>query len=131
MKLSARPLIEVCNVNDFSTSQQLEFSLGDSFTFYLQLIDLEKNRAQFGWNPPGMRYVPAINSTLTLTFLNIDTAKQFSRVANQPFAQDGSIWAIPILATDPIGGTVSIKAVLTENGATKTFSIQGCLLGKV
>jgi hypothetical protein len=131
MKLSARPLIEVCNVNDFNVSQQLELNVGDATTLYLQLVDLEKNKAQYGWFPAGMRYVPAANTTLTLTFLNIDSAKEFSRTAVQPFAQDGSIWSVPILSTDPISGTISIRAVMNEGAIIRTFSIQGCLLSKV
>jgi hypothetical protein len=131
MKLSARPLLDVQNVNDFIPSQQVEFSVGDTLTFYIQLIDLEKNLAAHGWNPPGMRYVPTTGATLAVTFTNIDDSKQFTRFGSIPFAQDPSIWAVPVLSTDPIGGTVSIKAVLTEGLVTRSFSLQGALLGRV
>ena len=131
MKLSARPLIDVAGVNDYIPSQQVEFSVGDALTFYIQLIDLEKNLAAHGWNPPGMRYVPASGATLAVTFTNIDDAKQFTRFASIPFAQDPSIWAIPVLSTDPVGGTISIKAVLTEGDVTRSFTLQGALLGSV
>jgi hypothetical protein len=127
MKLSARPLIEVDSVNDFDISQQVEFTVGDPLTFYFQLVNLEKNRAQYGWNPPGMRYMPAVGATLALTFLNIDNAKQFTRYAFQPFAQDSSIWAVAILSSDPVGGTVNVKAVLSEGSTTTTFSLHGAL----
>jgi hypothetical protein len=131
MKLSARPLIEVANVNSFDVATQVEFSVGDTFSFYFQLTDLEKNRVQYGWNPPGLRYVAATDATLALTFQNIDRAKEFVRAASRPFAADGSIWSVPLLATDPLHGTVSIRAVLTEGGVARSFSIQGCLLGQV
>lgn len=129
MKLSARPLIEVCDVNDFDVTQQVEFTVGDPFTFYFQLVDLEKNRAQYGWNPAGLRYIPVADATLTLTFLNIDSSKQFVRFAEQPFDQDGSIWSVDVLPSDPISGTVNVKAVLTEGTKTSTFSLHGVLLG--
>lgn len=142
MKLSARPLIDCQGVNDFIPSEQLEMAAGDSPTFYFQLIDLEKNLAAHGWSPPGMRYVPvstATAPTLVVTFVNIDDAKQFSRFASQPYAQDASIWSVGLLATDPLAGTVSIKCVLTENLGTsqvptyskKSFTLNAAILVSV
>jgi len=138
MKLSARPLIDVSSVNDYGTSEQLEMTAGDSPTLYLQLIDLEKNLAKYGYEPAGLRYMPLATTTPTLavTFTHIDDAKQFTRFATQPFTQDPSIWACPILASDPIAGTVTIKCVLTENKGTslapipvqKTFTMHAAVL---
>jgi hypothetical protein len=131
MKLSARPLSCVSGVNDFTISTQVEFTAGDGVTVYLQLVDIEKRPSNYGWNPPGQRYMPAVGATFTVTFLNIDDAKQFSRVAAQPFPQDPSIWAVQVLPTDPVGGTGSLKCVLAEGSVVRTFSLQGCLLGRV
>lgn len=142
MKLSARPLIDCQGVNDFIPSEQLEMTAGDSPTFYFQLIDLEKNLAAHGWSPPGMRYVPvstATAPTLAVTFISIDGAKQFTRFASQPFAQDASIWSVGLLGTDPLAGTVSIRCVLTENlgtvqvprNVTKSFTLQAAILVSV
>ena len=131
MKLSARPLIDVQNVNDYIPSTQVEYTVGDAHTFYFQLIDLEKNLAAHGWNPPGMRYVPEEGASVAVTFTNIDDSRQFSRFAIQPFPGDPSIWAIPVLSTDPLGGTISVKVVVTESGLTRTFTLQGALLGSV
>jgi hypothetical protein len=131
MKLSARPLTDVMNINDYIPATQVEYTVGDAHTFYFQLIDLEKNLASHGWNPPGMRYVPEVAASVAVTFTNIDDAKQFTRFAIQPFPQDSSIWAVPVLATDPMGGTITLKVVLTESGLTRTFTLQGALLGSV
>jgi hypothetical protein len=131
MKLSARPLSCVSGVNDFLPTTQVEFTAGDNTTVYLQLVDIEKRPSSYGWNPPGQRYVPSVGATLTITFLNLDDAKQFSRVASQPFPQDSSIWAVSVLSSDPVAGTGSLKCVLTEGVNSKTFMLQGCLLGRV
>lgn len=136
MKLSAKPLIEVGGVNNFIYSQQLKMMAGDPAEFYFQLVDLEQNPASCGFNPAGLRYMPQTISTLAITFINIDSAKQFTRFASQPFAQDPSIWKVELLATDPINGTVSINGVLTENFGTeetpnlktKKFNLQACIL---
>lgn len=129
MKLSARPLINVVNINSFNETEELEFHVGDATTFYLQLVDLDQRPACYNYNPPGRRYMPAVGATLSVTFQNIDSAKQFTRSASQPYAQDSSIWSVPILSTDPIAGTVTVKCVLTESGATKTFTLQAAVLG--
>jgi hypothetical protein len=119
MKFTGRPLINVSGVNDFLYSTQLEFYSGDAVTFYLQLVDLDRNQGQFGFNPAGLRYCPVTGATLSITFTNIDTSKQFSRIATQPFSQDASIWAVSILPTDPVNGTVSVRGNLTENYGTQ------------
>ncbi len=119
-KLAVRPLIDVQGVNDYIESQQLEMNLGDPVTFYFQLVDLEKNLAQHGYSPAGLRYFPADAATMTITFLNVDASKQFLRVATQPFG-DLSIWSADILATDPVAGTVSVRIVLTEGDVVRTI----------
>jgi hypothetical protein len=131
MKLSARPLTDVMNVNDFVPSPQVEFSVGDSLVFYFQLIDLEKNLAAHGWNPPGLRYIPEPAAIVSVVFSNIDDSRQFTRLAVQPFLQDQSIWAVPVLGTDPLGGTISLKITVTQNGIKRSFTLQGALLGSV
>lgn len=116
MRLTGRPLIDVCNVNDFVPATEVQCSRGDNLEFYFQLVDLEKNLAAHGWNPPGMRYMALPGATVAVTFLNLDSAKQFVRTATQPFTQDASVWKVSILPTDPLSGTVSLKFVLNEPG---------------
>jgi hypothetical protein len=128
-KLAVRPLIDVQGVNDYIEAQQLEMNLGDIADFYFQLVDMEKNLQQHGYSPPGLRYFPATGATMAVTFLNLNAAKQFVRTATQPF-DDSSIWKVPLLATDPLAGTVSIKIVLTEGSTVRTIYGQAVILVK-
>ena len=136
MKLSARPLVDVEGANDFQYSTQLEYYAGDATTFYFQLIDQEKNPAQQGFYPSGLRYCAITGATLQVTFNNVADSKRVVRYATQPFANDTSIWSVSILATDPLEGTVSLKCVLTENSGTqqspvlrtRTFNLPGMVL---
>jgi len=116
MLLSCRFLTDVAGVNTFQVSPQAEINAGDAQTLYIQLIDASLDRADQGFSPAGRRYMPPAGSTLSLLFSNIDDAKKLTRAATQPFSLDPSIWAIPILSTDPLAGTVTLKATLVEPG---------------
>jgi hypothetical protein len=133
MKLSVTVLDDVEDVNDYHYATQAESTVGDATQLYFQLSDATKNLGQHGFNPGGLRYMPVAGATLQVTFKNIDNRKQFTRFATQPFPQDLSIWKVPVLATDPVSGTVSCKFVLTEpngvaGGLTKTCSLNACFL---
>ena len=133
MKFSAIPLIDAQDANNFVYSQQVEFTAGDSANIYLQLVDLDKNQANWGFYPSGLRYMPAAGATLQVTIKSIDVSQTFIRYATQPFAQDPSIWTFSILPTDPVGGTVNITLQLTEPlpvSHTYTTSINAFLLCK-
>lgn len=114
MYLSLRFLNDVQGVNSFNYAPGVEFFGGDNQTVFFQLIDASLDKSEQGFFPSGRRYVPAASSTLLVSLGNINDAKKMDRSATQPFAQDPSIWSFPILATDPLKGTVSIKLVLTE-----------------
>ncbi len=120
MLLACRFLIDVAGVNSFEYAESVEWYQGDSQTLYVQLIDASLDRPQDGYVPAGRRYIPAQGSTLTVTFSNIDSAKVVTRSATQPFAQDGSIWSIPILPSDPFKGSISVHLKLNENGQIKS-----------
>ena len=133
MRLKVTPLIDVQNINDFKYATEVQSNAGDPITLYFQLSDAEKNLSSQGFNPSGLRYAPVALSTLQIVVANINNRKQFNRWATQPFLQDPSIWSVPILATDPVSGTVSMKFILTEpngnaGGITKTCSLQACFL---
>lgn len=114
MLLSCRFLNDVQGVNSFESAAQVEFAAGDSQSLYFQLVDATLDRADQGFNPPGRRYVPPVGSTAQVTLVNVDDAKRVSRAATQPFAQDASIWSMPVLANDQLHGTVNMNLVLTE-----------------
>lgn len=127
-KLTGRPLIDVCDVNSFVPGTEVEISAGDTADFYFQLVDTQQLTVGHGYVPAGLRYMPAVGATLAVTFLNLDSAKQFARSATQPFPQDPSIWKVSILASDPLTGTVSMKFTLNEGTVTRTGLMQAVLL---
>ena len=114
MLLSARILENVSGVNAFDYANQASFTEGDTPTIYFQLVDLHKDRADAGFVPAGRRYAPADGATLQVTFDHIDATRKIVRAATQPFASDPSIWAVPLLSTDKVRGTVNMKLTLTE-----------------
>jgi len=124
MLLAARLLNDVNGVNSFDFVTAYEVATGDAFDVYFQFYNAGRGR---GSSPEAPRYMPAAGATVSVTVLNLDSAKQFVRVAAQPFAQDPSIWRFSILSTDPVTGTVSLKVALTEAGATRTVQLQGAL----
>ncbi len=121
MVLSCRFLIDVAGVNSFEISPQAEINAGDAQTLYIQLVDTSLDRAEQGYSPPGRRYMPPSGSTFQLTFANIDDAKKVTRSGTQPYPLDPSIWAIPIMASDPLRGTVFLRGSLVEPSRTLNF----------
>jgi hypothetical protein len=128
MRLGARLLTAVGNVNVFSYATEASASVGDPLDVYLQLVDTDQHLNSQGFFPAGNRYMPASGAVLLIDIQNLDDAKAFTRAATQPFAQDPSIWRLQILATDPVAGTVSLRARLTESGITRSFTLQAALL---
>lgn len=128
MLLSCVMLSNVCGVNGFDYAGPAEFSEGDTPTLYLQLIDLSQNRATAGFVPPGRRYIPSVGATLMVTLDNIDSAKKVVRAATQPYAQDPSIWSVPILSTDSIKGTVTLRLQLTEGVKVTNGTLKAAVL---
>ncbi len=114
MHLSARVLKDVQSVNSFEADTELSWTEGDTLDIHLQLIDVSLDRALQGFQPEGRRYVPTAGATLSCVIENIDDAKKITRLATQPFANDGSIWRLSILATDVIRGTPQLRLTLTE-----------------
>lgn len=122
MLLSVRFLNDVSSVNSWEAASAIEIYAGDAQSLYFQLIDASLDRSDQSFNPPGRRYMPPAGSTLQVTFLNVDDAKTVVRSASQPYAQDPSIWSVPILSTDPLAGTTAMNLVLTEPGPRKLNS---------
>lgn len=127
MLLSARMLENVSGVNAFARVNEVSFTEGDTPTVYFQLVDLSLDRAEEGFAPAGRRYVPAAGALLQVVLDNIDSARRITRYANQPFAQDPSIWAVPILPADQIVGTVNMRLTLTEGQRTTKGLVQAAL----
>ncbi len=132
MKLAARPLVEVTGVNAWRPATEVQASLGDPVDFYFQLMDNERTGGIWmGQDVRGLRYMPVAGSTLLVTFINIDSAKQFARAAAQPFPLDTSIWRVQLVPGDAanLSATVSLKLQLTEPGpVVRTAYMQAVLL---
>jgi len=132
MILSCRFLTDVAGVNTYQYIAQAEMYQGDVQDLYIQLTDAAIDRTEQGFNPPGRRYCPPAGSTLSMVFKNIDDAKTVTRSAVQAFATlDASIWRIPLLATDPLAGTVTMLATLTEPSRVLHFVNQKGVLLRV
>lgn len=113
MLLGCRMLKDVASVNSFEADVQVSWTESDATEVYFQLIDLNLDTSNL-YRPPGRRFVPAAGATLSVELENIDDAKKVTRLAIQPFAQDGSIWKVQILPTDPCRGTPQLRLTLTE-----------------
>lgn len=128
MLLSARFLNDVASVNSFEPANNLEFHKGSAQTVYLQTIDKSIDLAIQGFNPSGRRYCAPLNSTMMVQFVNLLDSKKILRPATQPFSLDASIWAIPIYATDPLEGTVTLVLALTTPSGPISATITAGLL---
>lgn len=123
MLLSCRFLTDVAGVNTFQVIAQAEMYAGDTQNLYIQLIDDSVDRTDQGFSPRGRRYCPPAGATLVVTFKNVDNAKVVPRTAVQAFPElDASIWYVPVLASDPLAGTVTMAAALTEDDRVLHFA---------
>lgn len=118
MLLSARALNDVASVNSFEVADSVSWSTGDSVSLYFQLIDSSVDSGMQGFYPAGRRYMPPLTSTLSVQIQNLDTTKQITRLATQPFPEDASIWMVTILPTDAIYGSPQMLLTLTEPSKT-------------
>ncbi len=124
MLLTARPLINVADVNTWEYADEVKFTQGDQVSVYFQLIDAQKDKAL---KLPGKRYVPATGAVLTVTLTSIDINKTYAKVATQPFPGDLSIWSFQVLATDSCVGTLSVKLSLIQSGLTTSGTVKNML----
>lgn len=130
MRLSAKMLQSVENVNSWKYSNQAYVYEGQANDVYIQLVDLAKDPAiiqkgsMFPENP--MRYVPQGTVIVSATFPSIDDAEEFTAIAVQPFADDKSIWKFA-LAESQLPNTGYFKLTVSENGVEKTVSIRNAI----
>jgi len=121
MYLGARVLAAVSDKNNHEFATEWRHRQLSADKLYVQLVDLEHNRAG---NPEGIRYMPTAPATMNVTLGSIDASLAKTYVATQPFAQDPSIWLVSVLATDDFGeGDIEIE--LTEAGVVRKARIQG------
>ena len=125
--LQLRMLDAVSSVNAFRHVTEISNAPGTPLSIYFQLVDTSQLLVQSALGPWINRYIPAAGSSMSVQFINLDSAKQFARVAVNPFADDRSIWRVNTLSTDPLLGTISLSVTLTESGVAKTIFAQAVL----
>jgi hypothetical protein len=133
MRLSARILKNVVNVNYWQHSNQAHVSEGQPNDVYIQLIDLDwstkgspEQSAAFPQYP--IRYISQATSIgVKAIFLAIDDDEEFEVVGTQPFLDDKSIWKFELSAAQ-VPNAGNLKITVTENvggnNIDKSFIIQ-------
>lgn len=116
--LTLRPLTGFVDINNYTATDSILFTPGDSTTIYFQLVDPTRNLAYYGFNPIGTSYHPSNTATLSVTLNSINLAKVVTRFATLASPNDTSIWSFPILSTDPISGNISVNFTLTDGATT-------------
>lgn len=113
MQLSVRLLSDVQSVNAMELASDLVLTSGDPQSVFVQIVDVRRQR-QYP-DCPAVRYMPAAGATMSLVFDSIDDAKKVTKVATQPFPEDGSIWSVDLTVqdTEKLRGTVSLVFTLT------------------
>lgn len=117
MRLSAKPIINWANVNDFDTTDQWIIRAGEPNTLYLQLVDLDQK---------GLRYVAGVGVSnqpvsLQVIFPSIDSTLVI-QVAGAQDANDGSIWSFDLTSLQsPFSGNVQFS--LTQGSVVRSFSV--------
>ena len=132
MRLNARILKNVANVNNWEYGDTVYVQEGQSNDFYIQLVDLDMTPVEgdSGSLPEHpMRYLPqgtAISLEVTFPALRAesddDGAEQFDVAATQPFTDDSSIWKVS-LASDQTPKSGNINVSLTVDSNTYRFLI--------
>lgn len=129
MRLSAKILKNVVDVNHWQHANQAHIAEGQPNDVYIQLVDMDwstksspEQSAAYPQYP--VRYISqAAAVSVEATFLSIDDAQEFSIVATQPFADDKSIYKFSLSSSQiPNAGNLVIK--VTEDGVEKSFVIK-------
>ena len=119
MLLSAQ-ILNLYSVNSYEIAQSAFWTIGDTTSFYLRLVDASLDRPEQGFYPAGRRYVPASGSTLQVKFNAITSTVASTKTAVQPFPTlDPSIWRVDITSTDKFVGSMDLILVLNEAGTIK------------
>lgn len=139
MRLSARPLLNYANVNNFSYGNQWIVRAGDPNVLYFQIVDLDQGLASVvgGPNPifgfqgsgtlsgnVGLRYMVGVGAgnqpaAITVTFPSIDD----TQVINAPAVQDPndkSIWSVT-LGPNQKPNSGNVQFAVTEGNSTRRF----------
>lgn len=150
MRLTAKPIINWCNVNMFTFGNQWIVRSGDPLTLYFQVIDADQgildNSTSGGFfgsafsgvagvagslTISGLRYLLGIGSQnqpygIQVSFPSIDLTAQVTLNATQADANDSSIWKVMVPASVAIGGG-NVQFTIFEGTAIRRFSVLNLL----
>ena len=126
MRLNAKILKNVADVNNWQYANQASIQEGQVNEIYLQLVDYDKvpgSDKSTALPDSPLRYMPQAGASLTA---RIPSAQDFEVNASQPYANDTSIWKISLLSTQiPKSGNFKLK--LTEGGADKQILVKNAI----
>jgi hypothetical protein len=147
MRLSAKPIINWCNVNMYTFGDQWTIRSGDPVTLYFQILDIDQaingNNQGFGifsgiapvGTTAGLRYLVGIGSNnqpygVQVTFPSIDRTRVLTYTAVQADPNDSSLWKVSLPASAiPAGGNV--KFTVQEGTTIRHFSVMNMLAVEV
>lgn len=126
MRLSAKILRNVSNVNSFQYDEQAYLAEGSTNEFYFQLVDLSrltygKDSQEYPDHP--LRYMPAVGATISAEFDSLYDDEKFAIMATQPFANDTSIWKVSF-QPDQLPKTGNFSITLTEGSSVQRFTVK-------
>jgi hypothetical protein len=129
MRLSAKMLKNVANVNHFQYEDQVYILEGSTNEFYFRLVDL--NKLTYGKDSESLpdhplRYIPAVGATIEVEFDSLFDDEKFTVNATQPFPEDRSIWKVQ-LNDDQLPRTGNFIFTLTEGTNTKRVVVRGAI----
>lgn len=127
MRLNAKLLKNVANVNQWQYANQASVQEGQVNEIYIQLVDLDKmpgiDKSSVLPDFP-LRYIPqGAVIAVQATFPSIDDDLEFSVLGTQPFVDDKSIWKFSLSNTQlPKSGNFKVK--ITEDGVDKFILVK-------
>lgn len=154
--LSAKPIINWCDVNLFTWANQWMINSGDPVQLYFQIIDISQavpsnGAVGFGLfygNPftgvtgvgptginttatAGTRYLLGVGAennpySVQVTFPSIDSNQVITVNATQADPHDSSIWVVSIPANQAIAGG-NVQFTVTQGNSINRFSVSNIL----
>ena len=129
MRLGAKILRNVIDVNHWQHADQAHVAEGESNHIFIQLIDKDwstksspEKSGAFAEYP--IRYISqATTIVVKAKFLSIDDSQEFEVTATQPYADDKSIFEFS-LASDQIPNAGNLVISVDEDGSERTFVIK-------
>lgn len=125
MRLSAKPLKNVANINSWKYSNQWFVAEGQPNSLYLQVVDLENDislkQANGAFPDMPIRYISSATVlSVEVQFDSVDDAEILTIAATQPFLNDKSIWKVDLSSTQ-IPSNGNVKVTITEDGINRSF----------